>query len=72
MSRGRAAVHNWGSKVAMLLGTFQICWQILSENIIFTDKNNFYSKKSCDNTNSTPLCKKCGKIPAILFAVFMA
>ena len=23
--------EKWGSKVAMLLGSFQICWQILSE-----------------------------------------
>ena len=25
----------WGSKAAMSLGSFQICWQILPENTIF-------------------------------------
>jgi hypothetical protein len=35
----------------MLLGSFQICWQILSENTIFTYKNTFCLKKSCQNTS---------------------
>jgi hypothetical protein len=42
---------NWDSQVAMLLGSFQICWQILYENTIFTYNNTFCSKKSCQNTS---------------------
>ena len=38
-----------GSKEAMLLGSCKIYWQILSENNIFTYKNTFGSKKSCQN-----------------------
>ena len=38
-----------GSKVAVLFGSFQICLHILSKNTIFTFKNNFCSKKSCQN-----------------------
>ena len=41
----------WGSIVAMPIGSFQICWQILAENTIFTYKNIFCSKKSCQNTS---------------------
>jgi hypothetical protein len=40
----------WGSKVAMLLGSFLIYWQIFSENAIFQYKNTFCSKKICQNT----------------------
>ena len=42
---------NWGSKVAVLLGSFQTCWQIWHENTIFTYKNTYYSNISCQNTS---------------------
>ena len=60
----------WGSKVVMLLGSFEICWHILSENAIFTYKDNFCSNKSCQNTNCALPCKTWGSIVAMLLGSF--
>ena len=40
-----------GSIVVMLLGSFQICWQMLSENTTFIHKDTFCSKNSYQNTS---------------------